>query len=187
MTGDDERRINPERVRNIFLGLNDGLVEIVGAVSGFFGAFGDPATVLIAGTTTAVAGALSMAAGAFVATSSESEVRETELARRRFLGEATVAQDVPESPLGSAALVGVELSRGRARADAADRGRRAQRAAVGARRGRRDRRGVDDPRVPLRHEHPPPRAHQPRDPRRGGGDQLRRSAIATKRSFGIAA
>src|SRR4029434_78804 len=36
VTGVDERRINPERVRNIFLGLNDGLVEIVGAVSGFF-------------------------------------------------------------------------------------------------------------------------------------------------------
>jgi VIT1/CCC1 family predicted Fe2+/Mn2+ transporter len=111
VTGDDERRINPERVRNIFLGLNDGLVEIVGAVSGFFGAFGDPVTVLIAGTTTAVAGALSMAAGAFVATSSESEVRETELARRRFLGEA-VAQDVPEAPLGSAALVGVSYLAG---------------------------------------------------------------------------
>jgi hypothetical protein len=33
--GDAERRLNPERVRNIFLGLNDGLVEILGAVSGF--------------------------------------------------------------------------------------------------------------------------------------------------------
>ena len=112
VTGDDERRINPERIRNIFLGLNDGLVEILGAVSGFFGAFGDPATVLIAGTTTAVAGSLSMAAGAFVATSSESEVRETELARRRFLGEAAAAQDAPESPLGSAALVGVSYLAG---------------------------------------------------------------------------
>ena len=112
VTGDDERRINPERIRNIFLGLNDGLVEIVGAVSGFFGAFGDPATVLIAGTTTAMAGALSMAAGAFVASSSESEVRDTELARQRFLGEAAPAHDVPASPLGSAALVGVSYLAG---------------------------------------------------------------------------
>jgi VIT1/CCC1 family predicted Fe2+/Mn2+ transporter len=111
VTGDDERRINPERIRNIFLGLNDGLVEIVGAVSGFFGAFGDPATVLIAGTTTAVAGALSMAAGAFVATSSESEVRDTELARQRFLGESA-ARDVAESPLVSASLVGVSYLAG---------------------------------------------------------------------------
>ncbi len=37
-----ERKINPEKIRNIFLGLNDGLVEILGAVSGFFGAFGEP-------------------------------------------------------------------------------------------------------------------------------------------------
>ena len=110
--GDDERRINPERVRNIFLGLNDGLVEIVGAVSGFFGAFGDPETVLIAGATTAAAGALSMAAGAFVATSSEAEVRGTELARRRFLGEAIAARDESESPLLSAALVGASYLAG---------------------------------------------------------------------------
>src|SRR5262249_31797550 len=34
VTGDAERTLNPERVRNIFLGLNDGLVEILGAVSG---------------------------------------------------------------------------------------------------------------------------------------------------------
>lgn len=53
-----ERKINPEKIRNIFLGLNDGLVEILGAVSGFFGAFGDAVTVLIAASTTAVAGAL---------------------------------------------------------------------------------------------------------------------------------
>jgi rubrerythrin len=66
-----ERKINPERIRNIFLGMNDGLVEILGAVSGFFGAFGDAITVLIAASTTAVAGSLSMGAGIYVAISSE--------------------------------------------------------------------------------------------------------------------
>ena len=40
VAGDAERQINPERVRNIFLGFNDGLVEIVGAVSGYGVAFG---------------------------------------------------------------------------------------------------------------------------------------------------
>jgi VIT1/CCC1 family predicted Fe2+/Mn2+ transporter len=53
-----------------------------------------------------------MAAGAFVATSSETEVRETELARRRFLGEGAAAQEAPESPLGSGALVGVSYLAG---------------------------------------------------------------------------
>ncbi|HEV8143720.1 MAG TPA: VIT1/CCC1 transporter family protein, partial [Methylomirabilota bacterium] len=77
VAGEGERQINPDRVRNIFLGLNDGLVEILGAVSGFFGAFGNAAMVLMAAFTVAVAGALSMAAGAYVAASSEAEVRDT--------------------------------------------------------------------------------------------------------------
>jgi VIT1/CCC1 family predicted Fe2+/Mn2+ transporter len=101
-----ERRINPEKVRNVFLGLNDGLVEILGAVSGFFAAFGDPVAVLAAGLTVAVAGALSMAAGAYIATGSEAEVRATEEERRRFLGEA-VASAASESPLASALVVGL--------------------------------------------------------------------------------
>jgi len=46
VTGDAERRVNPDTVRNIFLGLNDGLVEILGAVSGFFAAFGSSAAVV---------------------------------------------------------------------------------------------------------------------------------------------
>ena len=112
VAGDAERRINPERVRNIFLGLNDGLVEILGAVSGFFAAFGDAVTVLTAGVTVSVAGALSMAAGAYVATSSEAEVRDTELARRRFLGEATGTSETREPALGSAILVGLSYFAG---------------------------------------------------------------------------
>jgi VIT1/CCC1 family predicted Fe2+/Mn2+ transporter len=106
VTGAAERRINPDTVRNVFLGLNDGLVEILGAVSGFFAAFGKPIAVLAAGLTVAVAGALSMAAGAYVATSSEAEVRATEEERRRFLGEA-VADGASGSPLASALVVGV--------------------------------------------------------------------------------
>jgi len=106
VTGAAERRINPEKVRNVFLGLNDGLVEILGAVSGFFAAFGNPIAVLAAGLTVAVAGALSMAAGAYIATGSEAEVRATEDERRRFLGEA-VANEAGESPMASALVVGI--------------------------------------------------------------------------------
>ena len=109
---DGERRISPERIRNIFLGLNDGLVEILGAVSGFFAAFGNPGTVLIAGLTVAVAGALSMAAGAYAAVSSEAEVRATETSRRRFLGEAASESGERESAFGSGLLVGVSYFAG---------------------------------------------------------------------------
>lgn len=101
-----KRKINAEKIRNIFLGLNDGLVEILGAVSGFFGAFGSATMVLIAASTTAVAGALSMAAGAFLALNSEKEVKTTEIARKIFLGEESDILPMEESPLGSAFVVG---------------------------------------------------------------------------------
>jgi len=106
VTGEAERHVNPEKVRNVFLGLNDGLVEILGAVSGFFAAFGSSTAVLAAGFTVAVAGAMSMAAGAYIGAGSEAEVRETEEARRRFLGE-TVARAPSESPAASALVVGL--------------------------------------------------------------------------------
>ena len=100
-----ERKINAEKIRNIFLGLNDGLVEILGAVSGFFGAFGEATMVLIAASTTAVAGALSMGAGAFLALNSEKEVKTTEIAKKIFLGEASEVVPMEESPIGSALVV----------------------------------------------------------------------------------
>jgi vacuolar iron transporter family protein len=106
VTGLTNRKINAEKIRNIFLGLNDGLVEILGAVSGFFGAFGSATTVLIAASTTAVAGALSMGAGAFLALNSEKEVRLMELSRKTFLGEPADTDPMEESPLSSALVVG---------------------------------------------------------------------------------
>lgn len=101
-----ERKINPEKIRNIFLGLNDGLVEILGAVSGFFGAFGDAVTVLIAASTTAAAGSLSMAAGAYAALNSEKEIKATEFDKKQFLGEETGSSEMEEQPLASALFVG---------------------------------------------------------------------------------
>ena len=112
VTSTAEPRLNPERVRNIFLGLNDGLVEILGAVSGFFAALQSAPAVLMAASTVAVAGALSMAAGAWVAVDSESEIRATETGRRRFLGENVPPDETGESPLRSALVVGVSYFAG---------------------------------------------------------------------------
>ena len=85
----------------------------VSTVSGrFFAALGDTVSVLLACFSVAVAGALSMAAGAYIATGSEAEVRETETARRRFLGEPADDVTVRESPLGSAVAVGVSYFAG---------------------------------------------------------------------------
>ena len=104
---DSERQMSPQRVRDIFLGLNDGLVEILGAVSGFFGAFTNATTVLVAGIMVGVAGAFSMGAGAYLAGSSEAEVRDTEVRRRRFLAEAEATEGSADTPLASGVWVGV--------------------------------------------------------------------------------
>lgn len=103
-----ERQIDGERVRDVFLGLNDGLVEILGAVSGFFAAFESAGTVLMAGFTVAVAGAVSMAAGVYVALSSEKEVELAEKRKEIFLGDSSgILVKKKREPLGEAFLVGI--------------------------------------------------------------------------------
>lgn len=100
------RAINPERIRTIFLGFNDGLVEILGAVSGFFAAFHDVVTVIIAGLTVAVAGTISMAAGVFVASSSEREIQLVTHAKVEALNGGAVHNTAGEFPLHLASVVG---------------------------------------------------------------------------------
>lgn len=101
-----DKQINPERVRSIFLGFNDGLVEILGAVSGFFAAFGQAQAVLVAGLTVAVAGAVSMAAGAFAAANSENEVRSISRGKKQFLGLDATDETPDENPLSTTLIVG---------------------------------------------------------------------------------
>ena len=101
------RKVHPERIRDIFLGFNDGLVEILGAVAGFFAAFGSATSVLAAGLTVAVAGSISMAAGLFAALSSESEVWEIEKGKKEFLGEREAGEMPERSPMSSAVVVGI--------------------------------------------------------------------------------
>ena len=98
--------ILPQRIRNIFLGFNDGLVEIIGAVSGFFAAFASTTSVLAASMTVAIAGAFSMAAGAFVALGSEAEVEETQRLKHQFL-EGTRAEPTRTRPFKAGITVGI--------------------------------------------------------------------------------
>jgi predicted membrane protein (TIGR00267 family) len=102
-----ERIINPDRVRNIFFGINDGMVEILGAVSGFFASLGQNTLVLVAGLTTAVAGAISMGAGAYIALGSEQEVRRTQEEKARFMGKFQGSGHRRESVLRSGVLTGI--------------------------------------------------------------------------------
>jgi VIT1/CCC1 family predicted Fe2+/Mn2+ transporter/rubrerythrin len=65
-------------VRDVIFGANDGLVSILALVAGVYGAATIGHTVLIAGIAGAVAGAISMGAGAYLSSKSENEVLERE-------------------------------------------------------------------------------------------------------------
>lgn len=105
VSGGSENTIQPDRVRNFFLGFNDGSVEILGAVSGFSAAFSNPQAVFIAGVTVAAAGCISMAAGAFAATDSEREINSMQALRKAFLREPA-PEGATLRPLQSSIIVG---------------------------------------------------------------------------------
>jgi VIT1/CCC1 family predicted Fe2+/Mn2+ transporter len=69
-------------VRDVIFGANDGLVSILALVAGVYGAITESYPILIAGLTGAIAGAISMGAGAYLSSKSEQEVTEKESARK---------------------------------------------------------------------------------------------------------
>ena len=66
-------------IRDIVLGVNDGLVSIFLLVVGVVGGGLESREVLLAGLAAAAAGAISMAAGEYIATKSQEEVFDSEL------------------------------------------------------------------------------------------------------------
>jgi len=70
-------------VRDAIFGANDGLVSILALVAGVFGAVTDSHLVLVAGLAGAVAGTVSMGAGAYVSSKSEQEVTQKEQQRKQ--------------------------------------------------------------------------------------------------------
>jgi VIT1/CCC1 family predicted Fe2+/Mn2+ transporter len=69
--------------RDIILGVNDGLVSMLLLVAGVVGGGLDADQVLLTGIAGAIAGAVSMAAGEYLATKSQDEVLTAELALER--------------------------------------------------------------------------------------------------------
>lgn len=100
------RKISAERIRDILLGLNDGVVEVLGSVAGFFASFGNPLYVLVASIAVAVAGSISMAAGVFASSGSQREVERMQNAKRGFFNATHEVAEDP-SPLSAAFMVGV--------------------------------------------------------------------------------
>ena len=61
-------------IRSVIFGMNDGLVEILGAVAGFAAAIKGPQIILVAGLIVAIAGTLSMTGGAYLAVEYEKSI-----------------------------------------------------------------------------------------------------------------
>jgi len=85
------------RVRDFVLGMNDGLVEILGAVTGLSAVYaGAPHIVGVSGLVVGVAGAASMGIGAFVSVRSQRQVERGERTRLEALYEMAPERLVEE-------------------------------------------------------------------------------------------
>ena len=69
-------------IRDVIFGANDGLVSILATVAGVYGAITESHVILVAGAAGAIAGAISMGAGAYLSAKSEKEVTEKESERK---------------------------------------------------------------------------------------------------------
>jgi len=87
-------------IRDAIFGMNDGLLSTFSLVAGMSGAAVGNTIVLLAGVAGAIAGAISMAAGAFVSTRAEKEVKEKHVEMERFEIEA-----MPETEAEELALI----------------------------------------------------------------------------------
>ena len=100
-----------ESIRNVIYGVNDGLTATLGVLAGVGGASVEPHVVLIGGLSAMVASGVSMAGGAYLASKSQREVFEGQLAR-----EAAEIEAMPE--LERAELVKIYRSKGLTPAEA---------------------------------------------------------------------
>jgi VIT1/CCC1 family predicted Fe2+/Mn2+ transporter/rubrerythrin len=80
-------------IRDIIFGANDGLVSILALVIGVYGAITESYLILIAGIAGAVAGAISMGAGAYLSSKSEKEVTEKESSRKGIKSSGSLATE----------------------------------------------------------------------------------------------
>jgi VIT1/CCC1 family predicted Fe2+/Mn2+ transporter len=83
------------QIREVVFGMQDGLISTVGFVAGVHGATADTRLVLLAGIVQMIAGAFSMAAGAYLSTKAEREVVEGRIRAEhaRYADEPYLAQE----------------------------------------------------------------------------------------------
>ncbi|WP_457741873.1 VIT1/CCC1 transporter family protein [Thermococcus sp.] len=94
---EEEKAFHVENIRDLILGMNDGLVEILGAVTGLSAVYpNSPELVGISGLIVGVAGALSMAIGTFVSVRSQRQVKESIRSRTEVLFEVSPEKTAKE-------------------------------------------------------------------------------------------
>ncbi|TMA12568.1 MAG: hypothetical protein E6J89_04370 [Deltaproteobacteria bacterium] len=71
-------------IREVIFGMNDGLVTTIGFLAGVTGSIAQGRYILLAGTAEIVAGAISMALGAYLATKSQREFFHSEIEREKW-------------------------------------------------------------------------------------------------------
>ncbi len=81
--GEKERIGKLSQIRELVFGAQDGLLVPLGVVSSVAGAFNNNHIVIIAGISEALAGAFSMATGAYLASQAERQVHNAEIAKER--------------------------------------------------------------------------------------------------------
>ncbi len=100
-----------EHIRDIFLGMNDALVEISAALAGLISLYANNSfTIGITGTIIGMAGALSMSIGNYISVKNQKEVKDQDAFEKmvlRDLGKKVTIEEIKEDPLKAAYYTGI--------------------------------------------------------------------------------
>src|SRR5579859_1780958 len=96
LIGEKERIGKLSQIREFVFGAQDGLLVPLGVISSVAGAFNDNHIVLVAGISEALAGAFSMATGAYLASQAERQVQNAEMAKERQSIQAYPSDELKE-------------------------------------------------------------------------------------------
>jgi len=104
--------LKTENIRDLVLGINDSIVEILGVVTGLSAVYtSKPVLVGVSGLVVGVAGALSMASGSFISVRSQREANEVKRKLKMIVKELKYDypefEDVNENEFRSAAYTGI--------------------------------------------------------------------------------
>lgn len=93
----ESQRLGGRHIRDYVLGMNDGLVEILGAVTGLSAVYaGNPLIVAVSGLVVGIAGSMSMGIGAYISVRSQRQVNEGRRTRMEVLFDVAPEKAVAE-------------------------------------------------------------------------------------------